>query len=464
MVGIAASAAAHPSDVATGPVTITTLEVGKDRSELQRLAEEGYAIAGVDHQAGTVDVITPQGAETASLRMKGFKVRARRDVDPTLAPDSNYKTPAEIQTILQGYAAQFPAIAHLESVGRSGEGRDIWAIKISDNVEEHETDEPTILFNGMHHAREVMTPEVAIDTIDWLLTRYGTDPQVTRWVDTTEIWVLPMLNVDGNNKVWTGSSMWRKNTRGGYGVDINRNYPYAWGSCNGSSNFTFADDYRGPSAASESETNVLMSLVARVQPVFDISYHSYSEIVIYPYGCDGVRTPTRDVIEPIGRELAGKIVRDNGRGTYDPGTSWELLYAVDGGDIDWMYSAHNVIPFVIEMNSSSAGFQPSYSLRQSTVDKLRPAWTYLMEKLSGSGVRGLVTDGAGRAQPNAVLTVSSLSSQSLTAPQTVHVKADGTYHLVLNPGMYHLSFDMGERHVEHDVTIGAQRVDLDVEL
>jgi hypothetical protein len=161
--------------------------------------------------------------------------------------------------------------------------------------------------------------------------------------------------------------------------------------------------------------------------------------------------------------MAGKIVRDSGSGTYDPGTAWELLYDVDGGDIDWMYNAHNVIPFVIEVNSDSQGFQPDWSWRQKTVERLRPAWSYLLDKLSGSGVRGMVTDGSGRAQPAANVTVES-NGRDATAPFTWHVKADGSYHVVLNPGQYTMTFELNGRTKTEQVTVGDGRVDLNVEL
>ncbi len=97
----------------------------------------------------------------------------------------------------------------------------------------------------------------------------------------------------------------------------------------------------------------MMNLVAWIKPVFDISYHSYSEIVIYPFGCRPLKTPTGEAVEAIGAEIGKKL-------NYKPGTAWELLYNADGGDIDWMYVAHQVIPFVIEVNSTSQGFHPSF--------------------------------------------------------------------------------------------------------
>ena len=123
-----------------------------------------------------------------------------------------------------------------------------------------------------------------------------------------------------------------------------------------------------------------MGLVANIKPVFDISYHSYSELVLYPYGCQGQRTETHQIISKIGRKI-GQIL------DYRPGTPWEILYGVDGGDVDWMYAAHQVIPYVIELNSSREGFQPNYSeWRDVTMNQTRAGWQHLLERLDGPGV------------------------------------------------------------------------------
>src|SRR5690606_35297117 len=129
------------------------------------------------------------------------------------------------------------------------------------------------------------------------------------------------------------------------GVDLNRNYPKGWGSCNGSSGSRTSDTYRGEAPASEPETQAMMKLIQKIRPVFDISYHSYSELVLYPFGCRGQKTQTEEVVAKIGREM-GTLLK------YEPGTPWEILYSADGGDIDWMYDEYQVIPYVIEINST----------------------------------------------------------------------------------------------------------------
>jgi hypothetical protein len=434
-------------------VQIVTMRIGSS-ADVQKLAAAGFDIAGVDLANNQVDVVLSEAQKSVVASMlPDAEVVITKDISTDIAPHQDYTTPDELRAFLDNIAAQYPGITPLEVIGRSVENREIVAIKISDNPAERELDEPTVLFNAMHHAREVMTVEVAMDTIQQLTAGYGTDERITNWVDTTEIWVLPMVNPDGNNKVWTEYSMWRKNTQGGYGVDINRNYPYAWGSCNGSSGSRNSDTYRGPSAGSEPETQTLMNLVARVQPVFNISYHSYSEMVLYPFGCQGQRTATQEVVEGIGRQMAAALPSDSGRGTYEPGTPWEILYSVDGGDVDWMYNAHHVIPYVIEVSASSQGFQPDYRWRQPTVEKLRTAWTMLLDRVHQGGVRGIVQDGSGRVRPNATITFERTAPSTTTAV-TFGVKEDGTYHLVLQPGTYNLVFTEGQETVTREVTVG----------
>jgi carboxypeptidase T len=436
---------------------IVTIHLSDYRTGLRQLATDGYDVAGVDSGNGTVDVVV-HGDGLALLKSLDLgDIVKTQDIDPEVGPDQRYTTYAELTSMLRNYETRFPNLIRIESIGKSNEGRDIWAVKISDNVTMDE-DEPAIFFNAMHHAREVMTTEVAIDMIDQLTSKYRSDAGVTRWVDGNEIWVVPMVNPDGNNKVWTSNSMWRKNTREGHGVDINRNYPYAWGSCGGSSGSTYSDTYRGPSAASEPETQAVMGLVSRVQPVISVSYHSYSEIVIYPYGCDGERADAREVVEGLGQQLAATLIKDAGSGTYEAGTSWELLYAVDGGDIDWYHNAHGVLPYVIEVNSGSQGFQPPYSWRQSTVERMRPGWALMLDRLGQSGVRGSVTVNGQRAVKG-IVTVKSLN-QVLEDSHTYPLKNDGTFHVILSPGMYRVSFSDQDTVVSHDVTIGGERLEL----
>lgn len=355
-------------------------------AQLKELHDQGYDIGGLDFENQRLTLILSDPAPT-SLKQK--ILRARRI---PFAPDSQYKRPEDIQRILEQVELEYPHLAQLEIIGQSHEGRDIYAIKLTNKFFIPSAGEKkTILFDAMHHAREVMTPEVALDIIDYLTKNFQTDTKVQKWLSENEVWVVPMVNPDGNARVWGNSSMWRKNTRGGYGVDVNRNYPHDWNTCNGSSGSQSNETYRGPSPASEPETKALMDLAGRIKPKFNISYHSFSEIVIYPYGCSPKRIPNgdRQMYEQIGNELASLLQRDSGQGTYRAGTSYELLYNVDGGSLDWMYNEHKIISFVVEVNSSSQGFQPSFQWQEATIKKQRKGWQYILDKMDGPSLPSL---------------------------------------------------------------------------
>lgn len=425
--------------------------------EMQRVNNLHLDVAGVDIKNNFAEVIVNE-AQFHLLRDMGFNATVTMSKFIMAGPDARYKTSAEILQILEETHQKYPNLTQVVEVGKTLRGKPIFAMKISENVEIKDPRKPAVFFNAMHHAREVMGPEVALDILEYLLSHYGSDPEVTKWVANNQIWVLPMFNIDGNDLVWNGSPMWRKNAREDYGVDINRNYPYAWGSCNGSSGTKSAQDYRGESAGSEPETQVMMNLVKTIRPVFSISYHSFSELVLYPQGCNGKRSHMADVIEPLGKAMGDAI-------DYTAGTPWETLYSVDGGDIDWMNAEYSVIPFVVEVNSSAQGFQPNYSVRQETVERNRPAWQMLLRRLEGPGISGLVSH-QGNTVSEFNINVQKQNGFLMSDYMTYKGQSSGAYHLVLNEGTYRMIFSSPNlENKEITVTVDAnQRMIQDVEM
>lgn len=436
---------------------VTSIKVESFKNSLKELSELDFDIAGVDTQENIIDLLISEH-QYHELIHRGYKVEVNETKGVTRAPDEEYKNPEEIEIFLKKMHAQYKDITKLISIGKSLEGRDIWAIKISDDPSHNDLTEPAVLFNSMHHAREIMTPEVSIDIVEYLLSNYDKKDEVKKWVNNTQIWVIPMFNVDGNNKMWNHDSYWRKNTRGGYGVDLNRNYPAGWNSCNGSSGSRSSQTYRGPEPGSEPETQAMMSFIRDVRPVFDISYHAYSELVIYPYGCGDRRTQTKEVVEKIGKKVAHLL-------DYEPGTAWELLYNADGGDIDWMYEAYQVIPYVIELNSRRQGFHPKYSKwRDKTVERNRDGWQYLLKRVFESGVRGIVKTQEG------TLSDFSIEVDKVTKGKEIFFQNyighnTGAFHIVLNPGTYSLKIKSGSKVLRtQQITVGntLERVEINL--
>lgn len=384
-----------------------------------------FDVAGIDWKRGEIEVLVSD-EELKLLKDQNIKFKFNVTQQILRNPDPEYMNPQKVEEALKRYQSDYPALTELRSIGKSLEGRDIWAIKISSNPL---VTKPSILFNSMHHAREVMTPEVAIDIVDYLLTNSQADSRVQAWLEKYDVWVIPMFNVDGNNKMWNRDSMWRKNTRNGHGVDLNRNYPGTWKSCNGSSGMTFSQTYRGPAAGSEPETQVMMKFVTEIRPVFNISYHSFSELVLYPYGCKPGRA--QQVVESIGQEI-GRLL------DYKAGTPWELLYNADGGDIDWMFQEMQVIPYVLELNSSSqGGFHPDYKKwRDVTVEKNRLGWQYLLKRMEGSALVGRTSE------KNISIEITTPKGDLVTE---YRVNPNGDYFVILEPGDYVAKFKQNKK-------------------
>lgn len=432
--------------------SITTENMHKT---FKKLSDMEIDIAGVDIDNKIIDILI-NDYDYINLKSQKIKLEIKEVKGVTAGPDSEYKNPEEIELLIEQFTDTHPQISKKISIGKSLEGRDIWAIKISDNPEKHEVSEPAVLFNSMHHAREVMGPEVSLDIIETLLNGYNSDLKITNWINSNEIWVIPMFNVDGNNKMWNKDKWWRKNNRGGYGVDLNRNYPSGWNKCNGSSGWRSSQTYRGPNPASEPETQAMMKFISEVRPVFDISYHSYSELVIFPLGCSPERTTNKGVIEKIGKEIAGLL-------NYKAGTAWELLYNADGGDIDWMYDAYQVIPFVIELNSRSEGFHPSFKKwRNKTVKRNQVGWQYLLDRLEESGIRGMVTQN-NIAMSDFVIEIYAKGNKNLIQEYVGH--KTGVYHLILNSGDYELVFKNNTGIFKKEtISVGKKLTELNINL
>jgi murein tripeptide amidase MpaA len=208
----------------------------------------------------------------------------------------DYHTNDEAYALLMSMEAS--GVGKVYDIGDSVEGRDIWAIRISDNPTVDEDDiEPSILLVGCHHAREWITVEVSLYIAKYLTDNYATDPEIASLVDRQQIWIVPVLNPDGYAYSYPNNPDWRKNRRdngdGTYGIDLNRNYDYEWGLDIGSSGNTGDSTYRGPYAFSEPETRALRDLFLAHPFRSMITYHNYGGMVAYLPGV------SRSTIRPI---------------------------------------------------------------------------------------------------------------------------------------------------------------------
>lgn len=303
------------------------------------------------------------------------------DGDGPANPDAGlYHTYAEIDRDLHQLANNHAALAQVSSLGKSVEGRELWAIKISDAVAQNE-DEPVVVLLGGHHAREWISVDVPFLIARQLLDKYNADTLITRLVNSAEIWIVPMVNPDGHQYSVTSQRLWRKNRRnngdGTFGVDLNRNYGHQWGGP-GSSGDTFSDIYRGPSAFSEPETQAVRTFLESHPPTALISYHNYSQLILYPWGYTSNPAPGESLLHGLAVTLADRIRAVHGQ-NYAPEQASDL-YLASGDTGDWLYGLFAAPSFTIELRPSSAvpGFELPENQIQPTFEENLPAALFLI--------------------------------------------------------------------------------------
>jgi hypothetical protein len=369
--------------------------------------------------------------------------------------DSAYHDYAEMLTELQQAAADHPTIFQLFSLGQSYEGREIWAGKISDNVTLDE-DEPEVLFTHHQHAREHLTVEMALYTLQTLTDEYGVTQQITDLVNSREVWMVFDVNPDGGEYDHaTGTyRSWRKNRQPNagsqyIGTDLNRNWGYRWGCCGGSSGSTSSETYRGPAAFSAPETALIRDFVnsrvidGKQQITVAIDFHTYQELILWPMGYTSTDVPADmrqddwNTMVAMGQAMAAT----NG---YTPEQASDL-YITDGTVNDWLYGAHGILNYTFEMypkTSSQGGFYPPDEVIPAETARNRSAILYLLDKAGcpysviGKEAQycGATTTGWHSPSANAAVTSSAGDNNGFEASAANAYADDNLYAVDNNSG------------------------------
>jgi carboxypeptidase T len=258
----------------------------------------------------------------------------------------------ELEADLMALEAAYPHLARVVDIGDTLESRNIYALKISDNVSLDEN-EAEVFFVGCHHAREWISVEIPYLLGKYLVENYESNRVIKSLVNRSEIWIVPLLNPDGLEYSIHTYRYWRKNRRdngnGSFGVDLNRNYGYKWGYDNqGSSSNSFDEVYRGPSAFSEPETQVVRDFFQQRKIQALITYHSYSQVIMYPWGYTRSPTSKDELLKEVAAEMSERIKAVNGN-IYRYGRAGGTLYLTNGDTTDWSFGAYRIPSYTIEL-------------------------------------------------------------------------------------------------------------------
>ncbi|MCD2441417.1 M14 family metallopeptidase [Agromyces sp. SYSU K20354] len=359
------------------------------------------------------DSITADASRASRLAATAYPVPERLAGTDYETYFGGYRTVDSYEQFAHDLAGAYPEVAELVDFGDSWlktqgrGGHDLLALRLTADVEEQpaptdgQEGRPRFVLVAQAHAREVITSELAWRYATELLDGYGTDPQITSLLDSTEVWINFQNNPDGIEIVEdalatapvnaagdatppsTSKAWQRKNlddalfnpTSGNWssqqpGVDLNRNWGFHWGEASSSANPTSAT-YRGTAPHSEPEIDALSGLLTDLFGEYPaetespapsdrtgtyVNLHSYSDYVIYPYAYSAAANVPN--LAPI----KANAFRQSYASGFNTGKAGEILYDNSGNDIDWIYSQLGVPAYTYEIGTSrTGGFFPAYS-------------------------------------------------------------------------------------------------------
>lgn len=343
-----------------------------------------------------------------------------------------YPTWPQYESMMSHYATAYSSIARLVNLGVSGQGdHELWALKISDNPDAEEN-EPEILYTNTMHGDELVCYGTSLHLIDHILSSYGSDPQVTRLVDETVLWINPLCNPDGTFAGGDHTVASSQRYLPATGVDPNRSFPDP----------SVPDDPAAPGWPAEVQR--MIDLADAEHFTIAANCHGGAELFNYPWDVWTFRTPDDSWWIDAGIGYAQSAhdaspagyFTDNGSGFDYPGvTNGANWYVVSGGRQDFMNWYHGCREVTLELSgvkpldASQLDAHFNYN-RQALLDYFSLALT---------GIRGVVTDADTTLPVTAEVRVTGHDDEG----QRSWVSTDpdvGDYHRLLDPGTWDLVF------------------------
>ena len=410
ILGLVASAFLVMGSTASHSNFLVRIKAASPEQVAAMLTEKGFDVAGQNHKASTLEVVTavPEDLEaladgSATMPDQAFAVLSVEPTQPyqrvvaasAAANDATtvdaYPNTDQTYQKLRDMAAANPTVAQVVNLNEwlnlplSAEGRPLMALRVGTDPS-LKTNKIKTLYIGEHHARELMTHQAVLDIADNLLKELASGtPIYTDWIKDTDVWFVPVVNPDGLAHVFTGDRWWRKNRAnnadGSRGVDLNRNYPFKWGTCGATSTQGASDTFRGASAGSEPESKTMDRLNSELHFQFAISFHSSGDEVLYPYLCGQMAEA------PIYYSIMESLRTELGYG--------KRLASSSGEDFENHYARYGTIAFLLEVGDE---FQPEFATYRNHVwPSVAKTLPFMLKEVHKPYLTINVQDGTSRA-------------------------------------------------------------------
>ncbi|XP_053607194.1 carboxypeptidase B-like [Plodia interpunctella] len=292
-------------------------------------------------------------------KIKSNRIAAKRS-GRSISWDTYYNH-EEINEYLDELAAEYPDLVTVINAGLSYEGRQIKYVRISTTRFEN-LQKPVIVIDAAVHAREWVTPPVALYIINQLVVA-AADSVLTEGID----WVIiPLANPDGYQYSIEEDRMWRKTRSRSHassdacpGVDGNRNFDHHWGTNAAAAN-PCAIIFEGPSAFSEPEVRVIRDVVLQQlsRTSLYISLHSFGNMFLYAWGNNGTLPANGLILHLAGVTMATAIdeLALDKADPYIVGNAANVLYYTTGTSRDWTRAVGVPLTYTLELPGYEYGF------------------------------------------------------------------------------------------------------------
>lgn len=292
------------------------------------------------------ELITSGSVEVDHVSSEGFELYGRKGLSQYLDSKNvpyfdmkavnklafaDYPSHAQITAKLQAAAAKYPSIMKLISIGKSVKGKELWVMKISDNVNVDEV-EPEFKYISSMHGDEITGREMTVGLIEEMGAKYGSDSEITEIVNNSEVYIMPSMNPDGSE---------RKQRANANGTDLNRNFPDL-SATNGNT-----------TAGIEIENQHVMKFQSGRKFSLSANFHGGTIVANYPWDSTYDRHPLDGLVQELSLSYAELNPEMSSSSEFSQGiTNGADWYVVKGGMQDWSCFFYNDLQITLEVSHS----------------------------------------------------------------------------------------------------------------
>lgn len=340
---------------------------------------------------------------------------------------ADYPTHTQMTNTLKSIVAKYPTIMKMESIGNSVKGKELWVVKISDNVEKDEL-EPEFKYISSMHGDEITGRELMVSFIGEIGEKYmAGDADIKKLVNNTEIFIMPSMNPDG-------SEMRRRANANG--SDLNRNFP------------DIVSDTESSAAGRQLEVQHVMKWQASRKFSLSANFHGGAVVMNYPWDSKKDRHPLDSFLQELSHGYAATNEPMKNSREFDGGiTNGADWYVVRGGMQDWSYNWYNDLQFTVELSDTK---WPNYAMIPQFYKDNRDSLFYFIGQVHRGGGFQLSKKGVSGSVKVVQTSPASLDLGS-------YAFSDSEFYKVLPAGIYEFTiFPQGGETQVIEVEVGAK--------